>query len=220
MVKIFVIGRVLSSVMVACWYFTGCLTTVRPAGPAVIPRFMLLGGARGQYLGYHRFCLMSWRLVMDEYFTWDVGSVWHKHWPEFIYIGQWPIFHGLVILLYILKTICWTNAIIGILIPCDAKIYVIKSMWVSDLHFMVQWFCLVSWKLFDGLILYLRYWFSVTTETIYLGRWPIFHGPVILPYILKTIWWTDVIIGILDPCDAKIYQKKYMWVSDLHFIFQ
>ena len=29
---------------------------------------------------------------------------------------------------------------IGILVPCDAKIYFIKCMWVSDLHFMVQWF--------------------------------------------------------------------------------
>ena len=26
------------------------------------------------------------------------------------------------------KTICWTNAIIGILVPCDAKIYLMKCM--------------------------------------------------------------------------------------------
>ena len=99
---------------------------------------------------------------MDEYYTWDVGLVWHKHWPEFMYIGQWPIFHGPVIWPYILKTICRTNAITGILVPCDAKIYLIKCIWVSDLHFMVQWFCLISWKLFDGLILYQIYRFSVT----------------------------------------------------------
>ena len=100
---------------------------------------------------------------MDEYYTWDVGSVWHTHWPEFMYISQWPIFHGPVILPHILKTICWTNAIIGILVPCDAKIYRIKCtcMWVSDLHFMVQWFCLISWRLFDGFMLYCRYWFSM-----------------------------------------------------------
>ena len=40
---------------------------------------------------------------MDEYYTWDTGSVWHKHWPETIYVGQWPIFHGPVILRYIFK---------------------------------------------------------------------------------------------------------------------
>ena len=70
--------------------------------------------------------------------------------------------YGPVIFPYILKTICWTNAIIWMLVPCDAKINLIKCMWVSDLHFMVQWFCLISWRLFDLLILYWRYWFSVT----------------------------------------------------------
>ena len=50
-------------------------------------------------------------------------------------VGQWPIFHGPVILPYILKTIWWTNVIIGILGPWDAKIYLIKCMWVSNLHF-------------------------------------------------------------------------------------
>ena len=36
---------------------------------------------------------------------------------------------------------------------------------------------------------------------MYIGQRPIFHGPVILPYILKTI----CIIGMLVPCDAKRY---------------
>ena len=177
---------------------------------------MLQGGARGQYLGHHRFCL-----------------------------------------------ICWTNAITGILVPCDVKIYLIKCMWVSDLHFMVQRFCLLSWRLFDGLMLYGKYWFSVTQTlnwnyrcrsvtyiswssdfvlyledylmeiliqrdtnielklyTLYVGQWPIFHGPVILRYILQTIWWTNVIIGILDPYDTKINHIKCIQVSDLHFVVQ
>ena len=30
-------------------------TSVRPAGSAVIPRVHVQGGARGQYLGHHRF---------------------------------------------------------------------------------------------------------------------------------------------------------------------
>ena len=99
---------------------------------------------------------------MDEYYAWYVGSVWHKHWPEFMYVGQWPIFHGPVILPYILKITSWTIVIVGILVPCDAKICLIKCMWVSDVHFMAQWFCLISWRLFDGWMLYWRYWFSVT----------------------------------------------------------
>ena len=69
-----------------------------------------------------------------------------------------------MILAYILKTIWWANVILN---------WNIGSMWckdlphkmymmVSDLHFMVQWFCLISWRLLDGLMLYWRYWFSVT----------------------------------------------------------
>ena len=42
---------------------------------------------------------------MDEYYTWDIGSVLHKHWPEIMYVGQWPIFHVPVILPDIGKTI-------------------------------------------------------------------------------------------------------------------
>ena len=108
--------------------------------------------------------------------------------------------------------------------PCDAKIYHIKCMWFSDLHFMVQWFCLISWT---------TWWINVVLEilihcdtnielklSVYVGQWPTFHGPVILPYILKTIWWTNVITEILDPCDAKINHIKCVWVSDQHFVVQ
>ena len=87
--------------------------------------------------------------------------MWHKHWTETIYVGQWPIFHGPV-LLYILKTIWWTYAIIGKMDSCDAKIYLIKCKWVSDLHFKVQWFCLISRRLLEGLMLHWRYSFSMT----------------------------------------------------------
>ena len=175
---------------------------------------------------------------MDECYTWDVGSVWHKHWPAFMYIGQWPIFHSPVIFPYILKTIWWTNAIIGILVPCDAKIYHIKCICISDLHFMVQWCYFISWRLFDRLMLYWRYCFSVTKtlnwtihrsvtyiswsnglmdkchdwniepmwckdlpHKMYVGQWSTFHGPVILSYILKTIWWINTVLETLIQCD-------------------
>ena len=32
---------------------------------------------------------------------------------------------------------------------------------------LVQWFCLLLWRLFDGLMLYWRYWFSVTQTLIW-----------------------------------------------------
>ena len=144
---------------------------------------------------------------MDEYYTWDVGSVWHKHWPEFMYmyIGQWPIFHGPVIFALYLE---WANVITGILDPCDAKVYHIKCMWVSDLHFMVQWFCLISWRLLDGLMLYWRYWFSVTQKL----NWN---------YIFRSVtyisWSSDVALYLQDYLMDKCHNWNTgpMWCKDL-----
>ena len=49
--------------MVASWYFTSGFTSVRPAASAFAQEFMLRRGARGLYLGQHRFCLIYRRLV-------------------------------------------------------------------------------------------------------------------------------------------------------------
>ena len=117
--------------------------------------------------------------LMDECCTGDIDSVWQEHWPEAIYVGQWPMFHSPVILSCILKTFWWTHVIIGILDPYDAKNYLIKCMWVSDLHFMVQWFCLICWRPYNGGIFYWRYWFSATLTLTYrymFSQWPIFCG--------------------------------------------
>ena len=47
---------------------------MRPAVSAFMLRIHMLGGGTGgQYPGHHRFWLM------DEYYTWDYGSVLHKH---------------------------------------------------------------------------------------------------------------------------------------------
>ena len=102
--------------------------------------------------------------LMDECCTADIGIVSQENWPEAVYVGQWPIFQCPVILSCILKTTCrwWANVIIGILGPCDEMIYLIKCMLVSDLHFMVQWFCLMHWRRFDRGMLYWNYWFRVT----------------------------------------------------------
>ena len=187
---------------------------------------------------------------MDEYYTWDVCSVWHKHTPEFMYVGQWPLFHGPVILPYILKTICWTNAIFGILVPCDAKIYLIKYMWVSDLHLSrdmtkpTKWMCAqrrlrsawASAQSDHDFLSARRKLGSLATHWVHsedsdqTGQMPkliwilagrtlillvlschgSFHGPVILCYILKTMWWINVVLEILILCGTNIELKLYM----------
>ena len=160
------------------------------------------------------FYLIIWRLL-KKFCTGGIDSMWHKHWTETIYVGQWPIFHGPVILSYIVKTIWWTNVIIGILDPCDAKINHIKCMWVSDLHFVVQWFWLISWRRFDGGMLGWRFWFSVTLSLTYnyigyTGQLPIFCGTEILPYIFNTIWLTRLILWLL----------VLIWAIDLYFMIK
>ena len=95
------------------------------------------------------FALYLENYLMDEGHTLDNGSVWHKDWPHNIYVSQWPIFHGPVILLNILRLIDG-GILFRIMDQCDTKLGLIKQMWVSDLYFMVQWFCHISWRLFDG----------------------------------------------------------------------
>ena len=40
--------------------------------------------------------------LIEKHCTWDKGSLWHKDWPCKIYVDQWPIFHGPLILPYII----------------------------------------------------------------------------------------------------------------------
>ena len=82
--------------------------------------------------------------LMDEGHSWYNRSVWHKDWPHQVYVGQWPLFYGPVILHHILKTIWWRNVVLGIMDQCDTKIDLVKCLWVSDLYFTVHWFCLLS----------------------------------------------------------------------------
>ena len=117
-----------------------------------------------------------------------------------------------VILCCILKTICWTNFVTGILDPCDERIYLIKCMWVSDLYFMVQLFwqsyiLKTIWWINDLLEILIQ---CDTTYTYMFGQRPIFRGTV----ILNTIWWTTIILWILVQCDMghwPIFHERF-WI--------
>ena len=45
---------------------------------------------------------------------------------------------------------------------------------------------------------------------MYVGQLSTFHGPVILSYILKIIWWINFVLVILIQCDTKVELKLYM----------
>ena len=65
------------------------------------------------------------------------------------------------------------------------------------LYFMVQWFCLISWRLFDvwtSLFAIMSQYDPKFYLNKYRSQWPIFYGPMILCYILKTIWGMNIIL--------------------------
>ena len=61
-------------------------------------------------------------------------------------------------------------------------------------------------------------WYIDWPYQVCVGQWPIFYGPAILLNILKTTWWRNGVLGLMDQCDSKIDLVKYMWVSDLYFM--
>ena len=109
---------------------------------------------------------------------WDYESVWPDVRSQNKSRSLWPIFHGPVILPYILKTIwcmyiqinvghcdlysmvqcfclifwrlfdVWT-LLFGIISQYDPKFYLKINVGHCDLYFIVQWFCVTSWRLFD-----------------------------------------------------------------------
>ena len=204
--------------------------------------------------------------LLDQCHTWDITSLWPDYWRQNISLLVWPIFHGSVILPYILNTICWINVTPRILLPCDPMNDHLLYLGQCDLYFMVQWFFLISWILFVGSMSHLGYYFLVTRLltskyisvgvtyiswfsdfalyleyylldkchtwditsmwpnewplTVSRSLWPVFHGSVILPYILNTICWINVTPGILVPCDPIIDVKIYLCWCDLYFMVQ
>ena len=100
--------------------------------------------------------------LLDKCHTWDISSLWPDYWRQNISLLVWPIFHGSVILPYILNTICWINVTPGILVPCDPMNDHLLFLGHCDLYFMLQWFCLLFLLLFHGELSYLDYYIYVT----------------------------------------------------------
>ena len=85
-------------------------------------------------------------------------------------------------------------------------------MQVSDLYFMVQWFCLISWRLFDGQLSELEYWIYVmqiyhikciwVSDLHFMVQW--------FCLISWRLWWRNVVLKILIQCDIKFDLQIYM----------
>ena len=140
---------------------------------------------------------------------WDYESVWPDVWPQNKCRSMWPIFHGSMTLSYISKT--------------NETVW--PKLWPQSKHKSTR-------PIFHGLVILLNIfkidylmdehhsWYNDIhwPYQVYIGQWPVVYGPAILLHILKTIWWRNVVLGIMDHCDSKIDLVKYMWVSDLYFM--
>ena len=80
---------------------------------------------------------------------WDNCSVWPDVWPQNKLRSLWPIFHSSVILPYILMTTCIWCVNMTVWVQFDRKFDLKIKVDHFDLHFTVQWFCPISWRLFD-----------------------------------------------------------------------
>ena len=121
---------------------------------------------------------------------WDYESVWSDSWPESKCRSLWPIFHGPVILWYILKTTTY-------------------SLGLCDLYFIALWFCFIS-STFWCLSVIFTYNDTVWPKLWPQSAWPIFQCPMILLNIFWIIPWINIIVGIMDQCDTSDWPLKYM----------
>ena len=153
--------------------------------------------------------------LMYEHHPWGYGSVWPDFWPLNKCMSLSPIFHGPLIFPYISKTIWWMSVII-----LDNET-VLHKLWPQN-KYRSTWFCLISsedylmgehhsWNI--GSV-----WHKDWPHQVYVGQWPIFYGPVILLHILETIWWRNVVLGLMDQCDTKIDLLKYTLCGSVTYI--
>ena len=80
-----------------------------------------------------------------------------------------------------------------------------------DIHFMVPRFCLISWRLFDVWTSYfgIMSQYDLTFDLqINVGHCDLYFGPVILPYILKTVRCMNIILWNYESVWHSLPQNK------------
>ena len=111
----------------------------------------------------------------------------------------------------------WTS-LFGIMNQYDPTFDLRLNVGHCDIYFMVQWFCLISWRLVDvctsyfGIMGQYHEYDQTFDLIINVCHYDIiiFHGPVILPYVWKTIWWMSVIFSDSETGWPKLWpQNKY-----------
>ena len=97
---------------------------------------------------------------MDQYYIWNIGSVWHKYWPETVCRSATCIswFKDFTLCLDYLRD-KYHSLNTGSMRYKDVPYYIYVGQWPICYDPVIL---SLSWRLFDGWMLYRGYWFSVT----------------------------------------------------------
>ena len=142
-------------------------------------------------------------------------DLWVMKWRS-----AWPIFHGPVILFYILKTIWCIYIIFGSMNQYDPTFDLKINVGHCDLYSMVQWFCFISWRLFDVWTIL----FGIMSQydpKINIGHCDLYF---MVQWFCLITWrlfdaWT-LLFGFMSQYDQKFYLKINMSHCDLYFMAQ
>ena len=152
------------------------------------------------------FCLISWSLfdLWTSYF--GIMSQYDTTFDLRINVGHCNLYfmvQGFCLISW--KLYCGCTSYYGIMSQYDTTFDLRINVGHCNLYFMIQWFCLISWKLFCGWSSY----FGIISQydTLYFVIMSpnnaafalYFHGPVILPYTLNSIWRITTIL-----CDNEL----------------
>ena len=138
-------------------------------------------------------------------------DLWVMKWRS-----AWSIFHGPVILPYILKTI-WCMYIILSEYKTVRPAFDLKINGHCDLYFMVQGLCLIPWRLFlvwTSLFGIMNQYDLTHDLKINVGHRDLLHGPVILPYVWKTTCCMYIILSEYEsvrPDDWPRNRYRSLW---------
>ena len=89
-------------------------------------------------------CSSDFALYLEDYLidkchNWNIESKWGKDLPDKMCVGQWLMFHGPVILSYILKITWWINVVLQILIQCYTTLNCNYKRDLPDIMYVGQW---------------------------------------------------------------------------------
>ena len=185
------------------------------------PGSMPQGGARGKKtrtpLKSVFLLFLLWKQLMQIHV---VGQTWlslvtltHRSSSE----GQ----HDLYFTVQWFCLISWSTSYFGSMNQCEPTFDRKMNIGHSDLYFMVQWFCLILKTIWCMNIILWDYgsvWPDVWPRNKWKSMWPIFHGPVILPYVSKTIWLMSVILSNNETGWPNFDLKINIGQHDLYFM--